>query len=119
MIRLLKQRFIYLPKSLKECTYIVQCVTGISENEHNTIYIARCNYYIDSNNTYFYTSDGKLYNKSDNTLVENLIYQDRKNKLFKLRICSMLVCRTFLKAEIVFRSTDIKINNTVIIQPML
>ncbi len=67
---------IYLPKYLKKCAYIEQIVSGVTINDHDIVYVARCNYYIDSENEYFYTNNGKLYNKSDNTLVENLIYQD-------------------------------------------
>lgn len=67
---------IYLPKYLKKCSYIQQDVSGLSEKDHNIIYIAKCNYYIDSENVYFYTKNGKLFNKSDNTIVDKLIYQD-------------------------------------------
>lgn len=66
---------IYLPKYLKKCAYVQQYVSGTRENNHNTIYIARCNYYIDSENKYFYTLNGKLFNKNDNTIVDKLIYQ--------------------------------------------
>lgn len=69
---------IYLPKYLKKCSYIQQLVCGFSENDHDIIYIAKCNYYIDSENEYFYTKNGKLFNKSDNTIVDKLIYQDDK-----------------------------------------
>lgn len=67
---------IYLPKYLKKCSYIQQYVSGFRENDYNIIYIAKCNYHIDSENEFFYTKNGKLFNKSDNTIVEKLIYQD-------------------------------------------
>lgn len=66
---------IYLPKYLKKCAYIQQYISGTRENNHNIIYIAKCNYYIDNENDYFYTKNGKLFNKSDNTIVDKLIYQ--------------------------------------------
>lgn len=71
---------VYLPKYLKTCTYVKQYVGGMHENDHDIIYIARCNYYIDSGNDYFYTQNGILYNKKDNTTVDGLIYQDNKNE---------------------------------------
>lgn len=67
---------VYLPKYLKKCVYVQPLVCGTSESGQNTIYLAKCNYYLDSENDYFYTKDGKLYNKSDNTIVNNLIYQN-------------------------------------------
>ena len=57
-------------------------MSGISENDHDIIYIARCNYYIDSENENFYTKSGILYNKKDKTIVDGLIYQSKKmNKI--------------------------------------
>ncbi len=67
---------IYLPKYLKKCSNIRTEVTGYYEGDHSVIFIAKCNYYIDNSNEYFYTKNGKLYNKSNDTLVDNLIYQD-------------------------------------------
>ncbi len=69
---------IYLPKYLKSRSYIDEYVTGFREKgkEPATIYIARCNYYIDSENEYFYTKNGKLFNRSDDSVVDNLIYQN-------------------------------------------
>lgn len=71
---------IYLPKYLKKCAYIQQCVSGTRENNHNTIYIARCNYYIDNESEYFYTKNDKLFNRNDNTIVDKLIYQSSDKK---------------------------------------
>lgn len=52
---------IYLPDYLKECNYLLQLVIGTTLDDHDIIYIARCNYYISSDNDYFYSKNGKSY----------------------------------------------------------
>ena len=68
-----------LPKNLESVTYSEKVIeVGITEREDGTrfadIYRVKCSFMIDESNPYFYTENGKLYEKKSGELVKGLIY---------------------------------------------
>ncbi|MGN1295622.1 MAG: hypothetical protein ACI4U5_04370 [Bacilli bacterium] len=73
--------YLTLPDKLKNIKYTSckEIVVVTTKNEDDTIHalIYRPVYYliIDESNPYFYTEDGKLYNKQNNQLYEDFLYE--------------------------------------------
>ncbi len=70
---------INLPSTLKSVTYATKDVFCSSYGNNDgeeimDIYIVRCKIQIDDSNKYFYSIDGKLYDKNTNTLIDKFIY---------------------------------------------
>ncbi len=68
-----------LPKNLKSIDYVEKYVHGVElTNEdgttHAEIYRVRLCLSIDENNAYFYSEDGKLYDRKTNQLINEFIY---------------------------------------------
>lgn len=68
-----------LPKHLKAVTYACKNVLGIETTKPDgstftELYRVRCFFVIDESNRYFYTVDGKLYDKKTKESIDDFIY---------------------------------------------